>query len=82
MCQRAPGAEILCHDKESVQLERLQEIGVSLFNHNRDVVIGIPENVSLNETERRCHADLLFDDDEDGEKIFRKVKKLKPTDAL
>ena len=73
--ERYFGAEILCHDKESVQLERLQEIGVSLFNHNRDVVIGIPENVSLNETERRCHADLLFDDDEDGEKIFRKVKK-------
>lgn len=73
--ERYYGAEILCHDKESVQLERLQEIGVSLFNHNRDVVIGIPENVSLNETERRCHADLLFDDDEDGEKIFRKVKK-------
>lgn len=73
--ERYFGAEILCHDKESVQLERLQEIGVSLFNHNRDVVIGIPENVTLNETERRCHADLLFDDDEDGEKIFRKVKK-------
>ena len=73
--ERYFGAEILCHDKESVQLERLQEIGVSLFNHNRDVVIGIPENVTLNETERRCHADLLFDDDEDGDKIFRKVKK-------
>lgn len=73
--ERYFGAEILCHDKESVQLKRLQEIGVSLFNHNRDVVIGIPENVSLNETERRCHADLFFDDDEDGEKIFRKVKK-------
>ena len=44
--ERYFGAEILCHDKESVQLKRLQEIGVSLFNHNRDVVIGIPENVS------------------------------------
>ena len=33
------------------------------------------KNVVLNETERRCHADIIFDDDEESERIFRKVKK-------
>lgn len=69
------GAEILCHDSNCVDLQRLSEIGVSLFNHNRDVVIGKPINIELNEQEKRCHADLIFDDDEDGDKIFRKVQK-------
>lgn len=72
--ERYFGQEILCHDKECVQLERIQEIGVALFNHNRDFVIGVPEGVTLNEDEKRCHAVIRFDDDEDGEKIFRKVK--------
>ena len=72
--ERYFGQEILCHDKECVQLDRIQEIGVALFNHNRDFVIGVPEGVTLDEKERRCHAVIRFDDDEDGEKIFRKVK--------
>lgn len=69
------GSEILCHDKECINLERLKEIGVALFNHNRDYVIGKPENIYLDENERRCHADLVFDDDEEADKIFKKVKK-------
>lgn len=69
------GAEILCHDKECVQLDRLKEIGVVLFNHNRDYVLGRPENIYLDESEKRCHADVFFDDDEETDKIFRKVKK-------
>lgn len=69
------GAEILCHDASAVQLDRIRELGASLFNHNRDILVGIPENVVLNEAERRCHADIIFDDDEESERIFRKVKK-------
>jgi len=69
------GDEILCHDEGCVDLARLKEIGVSLFNHNRDIVIGIPKDPELNSTEKRCYADLYFDDDDDSEKIFRKVKK-------
>lgn len=69
------GSEILCHDVSAVQLDRIRELGASLFNHNRDILVGIPENVVLNEAERRCHADIIFDDDEESERIFRKVKK-------
>ena len=72
--ERYFGQEILCHDSNCVQLERIKEIGVALFNHNRDFVIGVPEGVTLNESEKRCHAEIRFDDDEDGEKIYRKVK--------
>lgn len=73
--ERFFGAEILCHDKECIKLDRLKEIGVALFNHNRDYVIGKPENIYLDESEKRCHADLIFDDDEEAERIFKKVKK-------
>lgn len=69
------GTEVLCHDKDCVDLTRLTELGVSLFNHNRDKVIGVIKNPILNEVEKRCHCDIYFDDDEDSDKIFQKVKK-------
>ena len=72
--ERFFGQEILCHDEGCVQLDRIKEIGVALFNHNRDFVIGVPEDVVLNTSERRCHAKIRFADDEDGEKIYKKVK--------
>ena len=69
------GDEILCHDDDCVDLTRLKALGVSLFNHNVDVVIGVPQNPVLNAQEKRCHADIFFDDDADSDKIFQKVKK-------
>ena len=69
------GTEVLCHDKDCVDLTRLTELGVSLFNHNRDKVIGVIKNPILNEVEKRCHCDIYFDDDEDSDKIFQKVNK-------
>ena len=69
------GTEVLCHYKDCVDLTRLTELGVSLFNHNRDKVIGVIKNPILNEVEKRCHCDIYFDDDEDSDKIFQKVKK-------
>ena len=35
-CERWFGTEILCHDEECVDLKRLKEIGVCLFNHDCD----------------------------------------------
>ena len=35
------GSEILSHDTTAVDLVRLNEIGVLLFNHNRNEVIGL-----------------------------------------
>jgi HK97 family phage prohead protease len=67
------GIEYLQHDLDSVDLERINDIGVSLFNHQRDYVLGRIENAYLEEKEKRCYCDIVFDDDPEAEKIFTKV---------
>ena len=54
-CRRWFGTEILSHDAEAVDLSRLQEIGVVLFNHDRDRVIGRVLDVRLDEVTRKLH---------------------------
>ena len=49
------GPEILCLDAECVNLERLQEIGTALFNHDRDYVIGRIENARLDSENRKAY---------------------------
>lgn len=68
------GQEILCHDAGCMDLTRLTEIGVSLWNHNRDKVIGRIENPVCNDSEKRAYCDIVFDDDEESEKIYQKVR--------
>lgn len=68
------GQEILCHDAGCMDLTRLTEIGVSLWNHNRDKVIGRIENAVCNATEKRAYCDIIFDDDDESEKIYQKVR--------
>ena len=41
------GNEILCHDPDAVDLSRLQDIGVVLFDHDRDAVIVRVDSVEL-----------------------------------
>lgn len=66
------GPEILDHSEGAVNLERLNSIGVMLFNHNRDVVIGKVERAWLENS--RGEAEITFDSDEESEKVFQKVK--------
>lgn len=68
------GSEILCHDAGAVNLERINSIGVALFNHKRDVVLGRIENALCNDTEKKTYADIIFDSDEESERIYQKVK--------
>lgn len=65
------GPEILDHSDGCVDLSRLQEIGVVLFNHDRDKVIGKVLDVSI--TDKRGIATIQLDDDEDSETIYKKV---------
>lgn len=67
------GQEILSHDDGCVDLKRLNEIGVLLFNHKRDSVIGKIEKAWLGD-DLRCYAEVIFDDDEESERIFKKVE--------
>lgn len=68
------GQEILSHDTSCIDLTRLNSIGVALWNHKRDVVIGRIENAVVDEVEKRTYADIIFDTDEESEKIYQKVR--------
>ena len=66
------GPEVLDHAEGCVDLKRLKEIGCVLFNHDRDVVLG--QIVKAWVENGRGKARIRFDDDEQAEAIFRKVK--------
>lgn len=72
--QRWFGTEILSHDSEAIDIARLSEIGVMLFNHNVDYVLGKVVSVELDEEAHKLRAVVEFDDDEESEKIYQKVK--------
>lgn len=66
------GKEILDHDTACVDMSRLQEIGVVLFNHERDAVIGKIARAWLEGN--RGNAIVEFDDDEESERVCAKVR--------
>lgn len=70
--QRWFGTEILDHSEGACDLSRLEEIGVLLFNHNTDRVIGKITKVWLENN--RGNAEVTFDEDEASEVIYQKVK--------
>lgn len=72
--QRWYGQEILCHDAGCCNMDRLNNIGVTLWNHDRNVVLGKTENARCDDSEKRCYCDLVFDNDDESERIFQKVK--------
>lgn len=78
--ERYFGSEILSHDPEAIDLSRLNEVGVLLFAHGRDanygrMPIGVIQKVWVDESSRKARALVQFDDDEDSDKVFQKVKK-------
>ena len=66
--------EILGHEPGNVDLSRLETMGVALFNHNADVVVGAVLEPALDVNEHRCKAKIRFDTDDESEKIYQKVK--------
>ena len=65
------GVEILDHSDGAADLSRLSEMGVVLFNHNRDAVIGRVTSVQI--ANGRGEAQIVFDDDERSTIIKAKV---------
>ena len=80
-CNRWYGAEILSHDPEAIDLERLLSVGTVLFSHGRDVKFGkIPiakiDKAWVDPVDHKGKASIIFDeDDEDSQKIRSKVDK-------
>jgi len=74
------GSEILSHDEGAIDLTRLLEVGTVLFTHGKDPNLGrMPiakiEKAWLDTEQRKGKALITFDDDEDSEKVYQKVKK-------
>lgn len=65
------GSEILDHSDGAVDLTRLNEIGVLLFNHDTNQVLGKLLRAWIED--RRGNAEVEFDTDDDAEKIRQKV---------
>lgn len=66
------GNEILDHGDGACDLSRLNEIGVVLFNHDRNKVIGKIENAWVEDN--RGKAKIKFDEDDDSKVIMEKVE--------
>lgn len=76
--QRWFGQEILLHDEEAIDWERLLTAGTVLFSHGRDVrygkmPIGKIEKAWLDTKQRKGRALITFDDDEESQKVKTKV---------
>lgn len=65
------GMEILSHKEENVDLTRLNSIGVLLYNHDRDKVIGKVNKAWIENG--RGIAEVEFDKDEESQTILDKV---------
>ena len=69
--ERWYGTEILDHSEGCMDLSRLQTIGVVLFNHNTNKVIGRIEKAW--DENGRGKAVIVFDEDEESDVIYKKV---------
>lgn len=65
--------EILGHAEGNVDLTRLSEIGVSLFNHDPNQVIGKVLNPTIDSKAMKGNAQIKFDTDEASDVIYQKV---------
>lgn len=66
------GTEILDHSDGCMDMGRLDSIGVVLYNHKRDDVIGKIDRSWIENG--KGYAEITFDSDELSEKIYQKVK--------
>ena len=66
------GAEILDHKEGAVNLTRLNEVGVLLFNHDTDKVLGKVLRAWVENG--KGMAEVEFDSDEEAERIYQKVQ--------
>lgn len=70
--ERFWGVEVLDHSLTSVKMERLNNSAPLLYNHDRDVVIGVIENASI--SNNRGVATVRFGNSEKAKEVFRDVE--------
>lgn len=72
------GDEILLHEENAVDFNRLMAVGSLLFNHGKDVKygkmpVGRIEKAWLDTEQHKARALIIFDDDEDSQRVKDKV---------
>lgn len=68
-----PYNEILGHGEGNVDTKRLSDIGVALFNHDPDKVIGKVLDPQVDTVKKRATAKIQFDSDPESDKVYQKV---------
>ena len=66
--------EILRHDADSLELKRLNEVGVLLYQHSAYNVIGRIDKAWLDTETKRGMAQVRFDEDPQSEQVYQKVR--------
>ena len=66
--------EVLLHERSAVNISPLRDLGAVLMNHDPNQIVGRPENIRLDEKDRKIRADIVFDDDPESQRAFDKVK--------
>lgn len=72
--ERYFGKEVLSHNAQSVNLERLNGGANVLFNHNWDMVVGVVEKAWINNEDKRGYARVRFSKNPKAEEILNDVK--------
>ena len=67
------GDEILCHDEGVIDMSRLLEMGVVLFNHDTGIPLGRVIKAEIDSEEKKCRATVQFDDESVSDWYFQKV---------
>ncbi|MFM7389426.1 MAG: phage major capsid protein, partial [Vampirovibrionales bacterium] len=65
--------EVLVHSPESIRLERMKAGAAVLFNHDRNALIGVVENVRL-DADKRLRGTLRLGKDEEATKRWEQVQ--------
>lgn len=66
--------EILRHEPGAMMMERLNSLGILLYQHQSYSPIGPVQKAWLDESARMGRATVKFDDDMESDKVFQKVK--------
>lgn len=66
--------EILRHEPGAMMMERLNNLGILLYQHQSYSPIGPVQKAWLDESARMGRATVKFDDDMESDKVFQKVK--------
>lgn len=67
------GSEVLCHDDGSVDMGRLTDIGILLFNHDSSLPMGRVLSCEIDAEQHKGRAVVQFDTDEMSDWYFQKV---------